>query len=48
MVVVLFLLAFLIACGVASVLGWTVDTRDPEYSLGRLVAPRAASDEKNR
>jgi hypothetical protein len=41
MVVVIGLLVLLVALGVATVLGWTADTRDPDYSLGRIVAPRA-------
>jgi hypothetical protein len=48
MAVVLFLVAFLIACGLASAMGWTADTRDPDYSLGRIIDPRAASDTKSR
>jgi hypothetical protein len=34
----------LAALGVASMLGWTVDSSDPDFSLGRLIGhhPRAA------
>ena len=48
MFVVLFVLAFLIACSIASVMGWTADTRDPEYSLGRVIEPRQASGAESR
>ena len=39
--VALFLIALIVALGVAALCGWTADSRDPEYSLGRLIAPRA-------
>jgi hypothetical protein len=48
MAVVLILLVFLIVMGVATVLGLTVDTRDPEYSLGTVFERRAASDDESR
>lgn len=44
MTAALIFLAFLIVMGVLVVLGRTPDTRDPEYSIGRVLAPRAASD----
>jgi hypothetical protein len=44
----LLFLAFFIVLGVAVVLGRTPDTRDPEFSLGRVLAPRTASDDKGR
>jgi hypothetical protein len=36
----LIFLAFLIALGIASALGWTYDSRDPEFGLGRVISPR--------
>jgi hypothetical protein len=48
MVVVLILLGLLIAAGIASICGWTVDTRDPEYSMGRLIPPDATNPPSNR
>ncbi len=48
MAVALFLLVLLVVLGAAVLLGRTPDTRDPEFSLGRVVAPHAASDEKSR
>jgi hypothetical protein len=44
----LLFLAFFIVLGVAVVLGRTPDTRDPEFSLGRVVVPRAARGEDDR
>jgi len=38
MAALLFLVAF-IALGVAAWRGWLPDTRDPEFSLGRVLAP---------
>jgi hypothetical protein len=46
--VALFLLALLIVLGAAVLLGCTPDTRDPEFSLGKVLEPHAASDEKSR
>lgn len=46
--VVLSLLFLLVVAGVASYCGWTADTRDPEYSLGRMTAPRATGQDRNR
>ena len=40
MVALLVILATLIVLGVAAVRGWLPDTRDPEFSLGRVVRPR--------
>ena len=34
--------------GVASARGWTHDSRDPDYSLGRLIAPRAHQGDDSR
>jgi hypothetical protein len=39
----LIFLVIIIAMGVAALLGWTADSRDPEYSLGKVLAPRADS-----
>jgi hypothetical protein len=36
----LILLAGFVALGIASVLGITADSRDPEYGLGRLLRDR--------
>lgn len=36
------LLAFLVALSAAGILGLVPDTRDPDYSLGRVVEPHAA------
>ena len=44
----LIVLGFLALLGVAVLAGRTADTRDPEYSLGRVLAPRAASDAQGR
>jgi hypothetical protein len=44
----LVILALFIVLDVVVLLGLTPDTRDPEYSLGRVVAPRTASDRKGR
>ncbi|HKC26990.1 MAG TPA: hypothetical protein VKB75_03160 [Jatrophihabitans sp.] len=44
----LFFLAFFIVLGVAVLLGRTPDTRDPEFSLGRVVVPRAGTGMHNR
>jgi hypothetical protein len=41
-------LAILILAGVAVLLGRTPDTRNSEFSVGKLIAPRAASDAKSR
>jgi hypothetical protein len=43
MVAVVVLLVVLIAFDVAALLGWTPDTRDPDYQLGRVLAPRQRS-----
>jgi hypothetical protein len=40
MVAGLLILASLIVLGVAAVRGWLPDTRDPEFSLGRVVHRR--------
>ena len=40
----LLILAMFIALGVAAWRGWLPDTRDPEYSLGKLLEPRRKSD----
>jgi hypothetical protein len=40
MVALLLTLASLIALGVAAVRGWLPDTRDPEFSLGRVLHGR--------
>jgi hypothetical protein len=42
------LLAFFVVLGVAGVLGWFVDSRDTDYSLGRLLAPRPTPAGKRR
>jgi hypothetical protein len=47
-VVVLTLLFLLVVAGIASYCGWTADTRDPEYSLGRMTAPNATARDQNR
>jgi hypothetical protein len=47
-VVVLGLLFMLVVASVASYCGWTVDSRDPEYSLGRMTAPRNTGHDENR
>lgn len=39
----LMFLAFFIVLGVAAALGRTPDTRDPEFSLGRVTAPHITS-----
>jgi hypothetical protein len=44
----LIVLGFFVLLGAAALLGRTADTRDPEYSLGRVLAPRAASDATGR
>lgn len=44
----LFVLAILVVLGIASALGYTVDTRDPEYGLGRVCEPRTAPDGESR
>ncbi|MDP9117146.1 MAG: hypothetical protein M3O28_07795 [Actinomycetota bacterium] len=38
----LLLLAFLVLLGLASALGHTADSRDPDYSLGLVLRPRTA------
>jgi hypothetical protein len=43
MVALLVLVAFLIFLGVASALGWTYDSRDPEFGLGLVVKPRESN-----
>jgi hypothetical protein len=45
--VALLLLGLLIGLGIASYLGYTVDTRDPEYSLGRLLTSRESNAEND-
>jgi hypothetical protein len=44
----LVVLAALIALGIASALGLTADSRDPSYSLGRLISYRSSAHTKNR
>jgi hypothetical protein len=41
MAVVLVLIGLFAVLGIAAALGWTPDTRDPEYSLGRVTRPHA-------
>lgn len=38
MAAALILLGLIALLGVLSVMGWTVDTRDPEYGLGRVIS----------
>jgi hypothetical protein len=45
---VLILLALFLVLGVAAYFGWVPDTRDPEFSLGRVTAPRTASGAQSR
>lgn len=40
------LLAFFGALAVAGVLGLVADSRDPDYSLGRLIAPKPTDSDK--
>lgn len=40
MVAVVVFLVLLIGLDVAVLLGWTPDTRDPDYQLGKVLAPR--------
>lgn len=42
------ILGFFVLLGAAALLGWCADTRDPEYSFGRVIAPWAASDGESR
>ena len=44
----LILLAFFVVLGVAAVSGHVADTRDPDYSLGRLLAPRTRTGDQGR
>ena len=44
MIVAVALGVLIVALGVASVLGWTVDTRDPDYGLGRVLQPRDSDE----
>jgi hypothetical protein len=37
----LIFLIIIVGIGIASVLGWTADSRDPDYSLGKLLHPRS-------
>jgi hypothetical protein len=46
--VALILLGVLLVLDVAAWLGRLPDTRDPEYSLGRVTAPWTASGAKSR
>jgi hypothetical protein len=39
--IALVLLILLVALGAASVLGFTPDTRDPDYGLGQVIGSRA-------
>ena len=39
----LVILAAIAALGVAAWRGWLPDTRDPEYSLGKVLEPRGES-----
>ena len=48
MVGALILLGFVVLLGVVVLLGGGADTRDPEFSVGRALAPRAASDAETR
>jgi hypothetical protein len=34
----------LLLVGLCAVRGWTTDSRDPEYSAGRLLAPRGGEN----
>jgi hypothetical protein len=38
-VAALVFLGLFLVLGVLALLGWTADTRDPDYSLGRLLLP---------
>jgi hypothetical protein len=40
MIILAIVVAFFVALSVASLLGLTPDTRDPEYGVGRLLDPR--------
>jgi hypothetical protein len=44
----LILLAFFVVLGVAVLLGHVPDTRDPDFSLGKLLAPRRAPNDEGR
>ena len=44
----LFFLGFFVVLSVLVLLGHGADSRDPEYSLGKVVAPRPASDNNSR
>jgi hypothetical protein len=41
-------LAILVLIGVVVALGRTADTRDADYSLGKVIAPQAASGARSR
>jgi hypothetical protein len=40
----LIIFAVLILAGIASAAGWTPDTRDPDYSVGRMLASGRGPD----
>ncbi|HZC69188.1 MAG TPA: hypothetical protein VE442_00700 [Jatrophihabitans sp.] len=44
----LFVLAFIVIASVAVAFGRTPDTRDSDYSLGKVIAPRTASNAGSR
>lgn len=39
MILALVILVGLIVSGICAACGWTADSRDPEYSVGRLLLP---------
>jgi hypothetical protein len=39
----LVVLLIIIGLGIAAVLGWTADSRDPDYALGKVLLPRPNS-----
>ncbi|HET8581950.1 MAG TPA: hypothetical protein VFL65_01765 [Jatrophihabitans sp.] len=41
MTAVILLLAFFVLLALAAALGFVADSRDPDYSMGRLLTPRA-------
>jgi len=44
MIILAILAAFIVALSVASLLGLTADSRDPDYGVGPMIDPRRASD----
>jgi hypothetical protein len=44
----LLFVAFLVLLGVAVMLGYTVDSRDPEYSLGKVLTAVRPKDADGR